>query len=80
MCFQGGKIRAKLVAELSGAEGVVIEEGTAGDAGKAAAQSGMRRFICVDLLCFYSMGTLLLIVVAESLLYDQVYLLLKPSR
>ncbi|KAF8008840.1 hypothetical protein BT93_K2479 [Corymbia citriodora subsp. variegata] len=41
----GGKIRAKLVAELSGAEGVVIEEGTAGDAGKAAAQSGMRRSI-----------------------------------
>lgn len=41
----GGKIRAKLVAELSGAEGVVIEEGSAGDAGKAAAQSGMRRSI-----------------------------------
>ncbi|XP_030463465.1 probable arabinosyltransferase ARAD1 isoform X1 [Syzygium oleosum] len=41
----GGKIRAKLVAELSSAEGVVIEEGTAGDAGKAAAQSGMRRSI-----------------------------------
>ncbi|GAV65121.1 Exostosin domain-containing protein [Cephalotus follicularis] len=41
----GGKIRAKLVAELSGTEGVVIEEGTAGEGGKAAAQNGMRRSI-----------------------------------
>ncbi|XP_059667393.1 probable arabinosyltransferase ARAD1 [Cornus florida] len=39
----GGKIRAKLVAELSSAEGVVIEEGTAGEAGKEAAQNGMRK-------------------------------------
>ncbi|XP_019422356.1 PREDICTED: probable arabinosyltransferase ARAD1 [Lupinus angustifolius] len=38
----GGKIRSKLVAELSGADGVMIEEGTAGEGGKAAAQSGMR--------------------------------------
>lgn len=29
--------------ELSSAEGVVIEEGTAGEAGKKAAQSGMRK-------------------------------------
>ncbi|EEF42357.1 probable arabinosyltransferase ARAD1 [Ricinus communis] len=41
----GGKIRAKLVAELSGAEGVVVEEGTAGEGGKAAAQTGMRKSI-----------------------------------
>lgn len=41
----GGKIRAKLVAELSGAAGVIIQEGTAGDAGKAAAQRGMRRSV-----------------------------------
>ncbi|XP_065853525.1 probable arabinosyltransferase ARAD1 [Euphorbia lathyris] len=41
----GGKIRAKLVAELSGADGVVIEEGTAGEGGKAAAQNGMRTSI-----------------------------------
>ncbi|CAH9110951.1 unnamed protein product [Cuscuta europaea] len=39
----GGKIRAKLVSELSGAQGVLIEEGTTGDAGKAAAQTGMRK-------------------------------------
>ncbi|KAL2921428.1 putative arabinosyltransferase ARAD1 [Bienertia sinuspersici] len=38
----GGKIRSQLVAELSGVDGVVIEEGTAGEAGKAAAQNGMR--------------------------------------
>ncbi|WOH06567.1 hypothetical protein DCAR_0625995 [Daucus carota subsp. sativus] len=38
----GGKIRAKLVAELNHAEDVVIEEGTAGEVGKAAAQHGMR--------------------------------------
>ncbi|XP_031382358.1 probable arabinosyltransferase ARAD1 isoform X2 [Punica granatum] len=41
----GGKVRAKLVAELSGVSDVVIEEGTAGDAGKAAAQDGMRKSI-----------------------------------
>lgn len=41
--YQGGKIRAKLVAELSHVEDVVIEEGTAGEAGKAAAQSGMHK-------------------------------------
>ncbi|XP_062147261.1 probable arabinosyltransferase ARAD1 [Alnus glutinosa] len=41
----GGKIRAKLVAELNGAEGVVIEEGAAGEEGKAAAQNGMRKSI-----------------------------------
>ncbi|KAF6163873.1 hypothetical protein GIB67_024728 [Kingdonia uniflora] len=40
---EGGKIRAKLVAELDGAESVVIEEGTAGGSGKVAAQTGMRR-------------------------------------
>ncbi|KAK6155420.1 hypothetical protein DH2020_009668 [Rehmannia glutinosa] len=39
----GGKIRARLVAELNGAEDVVIEEGTAGEGGKAAAQIGMRK-------------------------------------
>ncbi|XP_010251775.1 PREDICTED: probable arabinosyltransferase ARAD1 [Nelumbo nucifera] len=41
----GGKIRAKIVSELNGAEGVVIEEGTAGQGGKAAAQDGMRKSI-----------------------------------
>lgn len=41
----GGKIRAKLVSELNGAEGVSIEEGTAGIVGKAAAQNGMRSSI-----------------------------------
>lgn len=41
--FQGGKIRPKLVAELSSAKDVVIEEGTAGEGGKAAAQNGMRK-------------------------------------
>ncbi|XP_051138041.1 probable arabinosyltransferase ARAD1 [Andrographis paniculata] len=39
----GGKIRTKLVAELNGAKDVVIEEGTAGEGGKAAAQIGMRK-------------------------------------
>ncbi|KAK6926168.1 Exostosin, GT47 domain [Dillenia turbinata] len=39
----GGKIRAKLVTELSGAKDVVIEEGTAREGGKEAAQRGMRR-------------------------------------
>ncbi|GMN19337.1 hypothetical protein TIFTF001_050917 [Ficus carica] len=41
----GGKIRAKLVAELTGAKDVVIEEGSAGEAGKVAAQNGMRKSI-----------------------------------
>ncbi|GER33475.1 exostosin family protein [Striga asiatica] len=41
----GGKIRAKLVTELSGAKDVIIEEGTAGEGGKAAAQAGMRKSI-----------------------------------
>ncbi|KAF0892081.1 hypothetical protein E2562_013474 [Oryza meyeriana var. granulata] len=39
----GGKIRSKLVTELKDAEGIVIEEGTAGAEGKAAAQNGMRK-------------------------------------
>ncbi|KAG8055031.1 hypothetical protein GUJ93_ZPchr0001g30206 [Zizania palustris] len=39
----GGKIRSKLVTELKDAEGIVIEEGTAGAKGKAAAQNGMRK-------------------------------------
>ncbi|XP_027355989.1 probable arabinosyltransferase ARAD1 isoform X1 [Abrus precatorius] len=39
----GGKIRSKLVAELSGADSVIIEEGTAGEGGKEAAQRGMRK-------------------------------------
>ncbi|PPD96307.1 hypothetical protein GOBAR_DD06652 [Gossypium barbadense] len=42
---EGGKIRSKLVTELAGAKDVVIEEGTSGDQGKAAAQKGMRRSI-----------------------------------
>lgn len=41
--FQGGKIRSKLVDELRGADGVSIEEGTAGEGGKEAAQIGMRK-------------------------------------
>ncbi|GAB4858173.1 hypothetical protein Ancab_009570 [Ancistrocladus abbreviatus] len=41
----GGKIRSKLVMLLAGADDVVIEEGTAGEAGKAAAQNGMRMSI-----------------------------------
>ncbi|KAL7106688.1 hypothetical protein ACP275_06G009700 [Erythranthe tilingii] len=41
----GGKIRAKLVTELNGAKDVIIEEGTAGKEGKAAAQIGMRKSI-----------------------------------
>ncbi|XP_010525049.1 PREDICTED: probable arabinosyltransferase ARAD1 [Tarenaya hassleriana] len=39
----GGKIRANLGAELSNVKDVVIEEGTAGEGGKLAAQNGMRR-------------------------------------
>ncbi|XP_042058071.1 probable arabinosyltransferase ARAD1 [Salvia splendens] len=41
----GGKIRAKLVAELIGSKDVVIEEGTTGEGGKNAAQIGMRKSI-----------------------------------
>ncbi|KAK1281192.1 putative glucuronosyltransferase GUT1 [Acorus gramineus] len=41
----GGKIRSKLVAELHNSEGVVIEEGSAGETGKTAAQTGMRKSI-----------------------------------
>ncbi|KAL5994831.1 hypothetical protein ACLOJK_024888 [Asimina triloba] len=41
----GGKIRSKLGAELQGAKGVVVEEGTAGEGGREAAQNGMRRSI-----------------------------------
>ncbi|XP_022743713.1 probable arabinosyltransferase ARAD1 isoform X2 [Durio zibethinus] len=41
----GGKIRSKLVAELTTAKDIVIEDGTAGEGGKAAAQKGMRRSI-----------------------------------
>ncbi|KAM2731046.1 hypothetical protein EV1_002222 [Malus domestica] len=41
----GGKIRSQLVAELNGADGVAIEEGTAGETGKAAAQNGMRKSV-----------------------------------
>ncbi|XP_039067590.1 probable arabinosyltransferase ARAD1 [Hibiscus syriacus] len=41
----GGKIRSKLVTELAGAKDIVIEEGTAGEQGKAAAQKGMRMSI-----------------------------------
>ncbi|XP_020594567.1 probable arabinosyltransferase ARAD1, partial [Phalaenopsis equestris] len=38
----GGKVRSKLVEILQDAEGVIIEEGTVGVAGKEAAQNGMR--------------------------------------
>lgn len=41
----GGKIRSKLGSELGGADDVVIEEGSAGEAGKRAAQSGMRKSV-----------------------------------
>ncbi|KAF3791421.1 putative arabinosyltransferase [Nymphaea thermarum] len=41
----GGKIRAKLVDELRNKEGVIIEEGTIGQAGKKASQDGMRSSI-----------------------------------
>lgn len=41
----GGKIRVKLTKGLSGAENVVIEEGSAGASGKNASQDGMRRSI-----------------------------------
>lgn len=40
---QGGKIRSKLVEALHNTEGVIVEEGSAGESGKAAAQNGMRR-------------------------------------
>ncbi|KAI5070595.1 hypothetical protein GOP47_0014938 [Adiantum capillus-veneris] len=38
----GGKIRSKLMSVLKDEPGVVIEEGSAGDTGRAAAQNGMR--------------------------------------
>ncbi|KAJ0979021.1 hypothetical protein J5N97_014495 [Dioscorea zingiberensis] len=41
----GGKIRSKLVEVLRDAEGVVIEEGSIGVAGKEASQNGMRSSI-----------------------------------
>ncbi|CAM8978940.1 unnamed protein product [Rhodiola kirilowii] len=41
----GGKIRSKLGTQLSGVDGVVIEEGTAGEKGRIAAQNGMRKSI-----------------------------------
>ncbi|KAL8551262.1 hypothetical protein ACS0TY_000370 [Phlomoides rotata] len=41
----GGKIRAKLGAELNGANDVIIEEGSAGEGGKNAAQIGMQKSI-----------------------------------
>ncbi|PWA57878.1 exostosin family protein [Artemisia annua] len=41
----GGKIRSKLGSELGNADGVIIEEGSAGEAGKIAAQSGMRKSV-----------------------------------
>ncbi|KAJ4750971.1 Exostosin family protein-like [Rhynchospora pubera] len=41
----GGKIRSKLGAVLNGADGVIIEEGTAGEGGRELAQHGMRRSV-----------------------------------
>ncbi|MQM16657.1 hypothetical protein Taro_049615 [Colocasia esculenta] len=41
----GGKIRSKLGSELHGVDGVIIEEGSTGEAGKIAAQNGMRKSI-----------------------------------
>ncbi|KAJ9546185.1 hypothetical protein OSB04_025892, partial [Centaurea solstitialis] len=41
----GGKIRSKLGSELGNADDVIIEEGSAGEAGKIAAQSGMRKSV-----------------------------------
>ncbi|KAL8253208.1 hypothetical protein R6Q59_036901 [Mikania micrantha] len=41
----GGKIRSKLGVELGNADDVIIEEGSAGEAGKTAAQTGMRRSV-----------------------------------
>ncbi|KAJ1285885.1 hypothetical protein BS78_03G312300 [Paspalum vaginatum] len=41
----GGKIRSKLVEELKSAEDIIIEEGSAGAQGKAAAQDGMRKSV-----------------------------------
>ena len=42
-CLQGGKIRSKLINILKAESNVVLEEGSAGDIGKEAAQHGMRR-------------------------------------
>ncbi|ONM37078.1 Exostosin family protein [Zea mays] len=45
----GGKIRSKLVEELKSAKDIVIEEGSTGAQGKAAAQDGMRKsFFCLS--------------------------------
>nr|XP_043616812.1 probable arabinosyltransferase ARAD1 [Erigeron canadensis] len=41
----GGKIRSKLGSELGDADDVIIEEGSAGEAGKIVAQSGMRKSV-----------------------------------
>ncbi|XP_058080092.1 probable arabinosyltransferase ARAD1 [Magnolia sinica] len=41
----GGKIRGKLGAELQGTAGVVVEEGSAGEAGREASQKGMHKSI-----------------------------------
>lgn len=41
----GGKIRSKLGEELGNADDVIIEEGSAGEAGKIAAQTGMRKSV-----------------------------------
>ncbi|KAL9253870.1 putative arabinosyltransferase ARAD1 [Drosera capensis] len=48
----GGKIRSKLVTLLSGIDGVILEEGSAGEAGKAAAQNGM----CKPIFCLSPAG------------------------
>ncbi|KAL9682746.1 hypothetical protein QQ045_014553 [Rhodiola kirilowii] len=42
---QGGKIQSELGTELSGVDGVVIEEGIAGEKRRVAAQNGMRKSI-----------------------------------
>ena len=42
-CLQGGKIRSKLMNILKSESNVILEEGSAGDIGRAAAQHGMRR-------------------------------------
>ena len=42
-CLQGGKIRSKLMNILKSESNVILEEGSAGDIGREAAQHGMRR-------------------------------------
>lgn len=77
---QGGKIRAKLVAELGGAEGVVMEEGTAGEGGKAAAQDGMRRSIIEQhYLCYIAAFWLYFFITNCCFFCHQVHILFKPS-